>query len=222
VGMGERTGLLGLKESEARSVVPSREWKMTHRSEQWYPLETLHAGIGQGFHAYTPVRTATLVSAIANGGTILRPYLVQSVVGPDGTIESFGPEEVGDLGVSPANLEILRQGLLQTSQPGGTAYWRFWDYPKTRENQPGAEAVRVAGKTGTVEVQGHQPHGHFVAFAPYAQPEIAVVVLVEHGGSGYLASAPVAREVIETYFGFRDPPEDEDAGEPGSFDITPR
>lgn len=158
----------------------------------WRDYDTLNMSIGQGLNNYTPLQLANYVAAIANGGYLYRPYLVQRVTDPNGrVVKEAVPELRRRVSVSPENLDILREGMRLVNQPGGTAYGSFFDFP-----------VTTAGKTGTAEVWGRDSHGLYVAFAPYEEPEIAIAVVVEHGGPGSRAAAPVARTIMDAYFGF--------------------
>jgi penicillin-binding protein 2 len=159
---------------------------------QWRDYDTLNMSIGQGLNNYTPLQLAGYTGAIANGGYLYRPYLVQRVTGPEGrVVKEAVPELRRKVSISPETLDILREGMRLVNQPGGTAYGSFFDFP-----------VTSAGKTGTAEVWGREDHGLYVAFAPFEEPEIAVAVVVEHGGSGSRAAAPVARAIMNAYFGF--------------------
>lgn len=159
----------------------------------WRDYDTLNMSIGQGLNNYTPLQLANYVAAIANGGFLYRPYLVQRVISPDGrVVKEAKPEIRKRISISPENLDILREGMRLVNQPGGTAYESFFDFPLT-----------TAGKTGTAEVGGRRDsHGLYVAFAPYEEPEIALAVVVEHGGSGSRVAVPVARTIMDAYFGF--------------------
>jgi penicillin-binding protein 2 len=165
----------------------------------WRDYDTLNMAIGQGIHSYTPLQLANYVAAIANGGKLYRPYLVQRIVAPDGTIvKEFGPELRHRVPVSEEHLALIREGMFRVNQPGGTAYGSFYDFP-----------LPTAGKTGTAEVLHKNNHALFVGFAPYEEAEIAVAVVVEHGGQGSRIAAPVARRIMDAYFGFLTEDEEE-------------
>ena len=179
-GLGKRTGieLLG----EARGTVASREYAET-LGNGWYISDTLSAAIGQSYNNFTPIQMARYVSMVANGGKNVDLTLIKSIINPDGTevskeeIENHTKETLGtenenkeDLDVSKENLDAIRKGMKGvTSESGGTAYSTFADFD-----------IDIAGKTGSAQtgVDG-EAHGWFVGFAPYENPEIAVVVLVE-------------------------------------------
>ena len=154
------------------------------------------AGIGQGMVTVTPMQLVVMVSAIANGGTIFRPWVVRRVETLDReTIEEYGPEMVRKVSIDPDNLAIVRQGM-QAVVSDGTG---------GRARIPG---LAVAGKTGTAQVVrkggplrgDHRDHAWFVAFASTTDPQIAVVVLVEHAGFGGAVAAPIAKNVLEAWF----------------------
>ena len=208
LGLGASTGILGLPPGEERSGIrPSREWKKVNLQEPWYPGETLMAAIGQGYHSYTPLQITNYVAGIANEGVLYRPYLVDHVKNPDGeVIWKAHSKVISQLDVDEEMLKLVVQGMKEAVLPGGSARWRFWDYPRYSEMRE-AE-VMIAAKTGTAEVRtGVDSHGWFTAFAPTDEPEIAVAAVIHHGGGGSLAAAPVVRAVMQQYFGFSDLPQ---------------
>lgn len=179
-GLGKRTGieLLG----EERGTVASREYAES-RGNGWYISDTLSAAIGQSYNNFTPIQMARYISMVANGGKNVDVTLIKSIINPDGTevskeeIESHTKETIGtenevkeDLDISKENLDAIRAGMKGvTSESGGTAYSTFSDFD-----------IDIAGKTGSAQtgIEG-EAHGWFVGFAPYENPEIAVVVFVE-------------------------------------------
>ena len=190
---------------EKPGLVPTRSWKQRRFSEPWQKGETVSASIGQGFSLVTPIQMAVAYAAIANGGVILEPRVVRERVSRDGEVIVTGDPVVRDhLPVAPEYLEVLRDALeAVVAEPRGTG---------TAARIPG---VRVAGKTGTAQVvrlkhtedleEGeipvrHRDHAWFVGFAPVDAPEIVVVALVEHGGHGGSAAAPIAGKVMQRYF----------------------
>jgi penicillin-binding protein 2 len=193
LGLGVPPGM-GLDE-EARGVIPSPDARQ-RGTTGWYPGNTVMAGIGQGMVTVTPMQVLVMVSAIANGGTIYRPWVVRRVETLDReTIEEYGPEIVRKVNLDPSHLAIVRQGMQMVVSEGTGGRARI----------PG---LAVAGKTGTAQVVrkggplkgGHRDHAWFVAFAPADDPQIAVVVLVEHAGFGGAVAAPIARSVLEAWF----------------------
>jgi len=196
-GLGRPTGI-NLYPGEKTGLLATPEWKLKNykllglkKPEPWQPGETLSAAIGQGFSSFTPLQMANYVATLANGGTRYRPYLVSQVIGPDGKVkETYGPEVMEKMDLKPSTLAAIKEGMHLVAQgPEGTAAAYFRNFP-----------IPVAGKTGTAQNPHGADHGWFVGFAPYDKPEIAVAVLVEQGGHGGSAAAPVARRIFETYF----------------------
>jgi penicillin-binding protein 2 len=202
-GLGRPTGIPLLNEKSG--TVPSSAWKKKRFGTPWYSGETLSVAIGQGYINVTPIQLLTLISAVANGGRLYAPQVVEKVENISGfPFKEYPPVESGRIDVSEKTLQIVREGLLgAVNEPGGTGW------------ASALKGVMVAGKTGTAQVvrmeknfrkgdtmrlpQRLRDHGWFVAFAPYEDPKIAVVVLVEHGGFGGAVAAPIAKKVIEKY-----------------------
>lgn len=199
LGLGEKTGL-ALYPGEYAGNVPDRDWKRRtfRRADDkiWYPIETLDVSIGQGALQVTPLQLAEVYSALANGGTLYRPYVVQQILTPKGTpLRTFGPVVRRRLDLDPKLLGVVVRGLGDVVA-GGTAASAFVGFP-----------LPVAGKTGSAEVSANSPdtHAWFAAFAPVDHPQIVVVVMMERGGHGGSAAGPVARRVMEAFFGFDKP-----------------
>ena len=205
-GFGARTGIrLG---GESPGLMPSRTWKRNARGESWYPGETVITGIGQGYMLTTPLQLASAAAAIATRGTRMRPRIVDRAVDPgSGETEAVEPETKATISsLDAANWKRIVEamaGVVHGSR--GTA---------KRINA--GIAYRMAGKTGTAQVVGigqneeydadkldkrFHDHGLFVAFAPVEEPRIAVAVIVENGGTGSGAAAPLARTVIDAWLG---------------------
>lgn len=193
LGLGAPTGL-GLG-TEGRGVIPSPATGL-RGAPDWYPGNTVMAGIGQGMVTMTPMQAVVMVSAIANGGTLYRPWVVRKVETLDRElIEEYGPQIVRKATIDPDHLAIVRQAM-QAVVSEGTG---------SRAKIPG---LRVAGKTGTAQVvQNGGPatgdqrdHAWFVAFAPADDPQIAIAVVVEHGGFGGAVAAPIAKSLLEAWF----------------------
>jgi len=209
-GLGSPTRL-GLSR-EKRGLIPTTQWKLLHKKEPWQLGETISASIGQGFNLVTPIQQAVLMAAVANGGTLLKPYLIKRIEGSEGQVQKeFFPEIVGQVGVDPDHLEQVRKALRDVVNGArGTG-------KKSRMKD-----VVVSGKTGTAQVvrmksneeleKGeviplkYRDHAWFVAFAPYEKPVIAVVVIVEHGGHGGATAGPIAGKIFKKYFKLYPPP----------------
>lgn len=202
-GFGRTTGIpLG---HERAGLVPTSAWKERRFAEPWVRGETVSAAIGQGFDLVTPLQLAVGYAAIANGGRIVEPRLVLRRTARDGAVvEAPAPAERGTVPIAPEHLARVREALAGVVQEsGGTG---------GRSRVPG---VRVAGKTGTAQVVGLEhteeleedeverrlrDHAWFAAFAPADAPEIVVTALVEHGGHGGSAAAPIVQRVLARYF----------------------
>ena len=163
--------------------------------DKWYPGEILSLAIGQGRNTVTAIQLAGYVEAIANGGTIYRPHLLREVRDHQGRVqERIQPQELRRVPVSPRTLELLREGMHGVVSEGGTTNAFYY---------PTRFPIPVAGKTGSVErgrPEDRLPdNGVFISYAPYDNPEIAVVVIIEGSGGGARTS-PVARWIMQKYF----------------------
>jgi len=208
LGFAERTGI-GVN-SEAKGFLATREWYERHYGAFRIGY-TLNTAIGQGNTRVTVLQIAMAYAAIANGGTLYVPQVLQNVKAPDGSLsETFQPRIIRDVGISPEHLEMVRRALVDVvHEEGGTAY--------RARNEDG---VRVGGKTGTAQVVSRRgraeestsawyldrSHGWFAGFAPAEDAQVAFAVLVEHGGSGGASAAPIATWVMQQYLG-EPPPE---------------
>lgn len=169
---------------------------------KWQTFDTLNMSIGQGYNDYTPIQLANYVAAIANGGELMKPYVVSKITTHEGkTLKQFKPEVVRNINVSTNTLAETRHAMLAVTQSGGTAAFLFSNFPAN---------IKVGAKTGTAETgrQGDNPkkefHGVFIAFAPFDNPEIAFAGVVEYGYSGGTSAGMVAKAVFEQYFGIVD------------------
>lgn len=192
-GLGVPTGLQEIPEQEG--LMPDPGWKQATYGEGWWVGDTVNLAIGQGYLLVTPLQVARMMAAMANGGTLYRPYIVERIaaVGEGQPETVFSPEATGTLPVSPDHLQAIREALAGvTTAPIGTATHRFLGM-----------SIPVAGKTGTAEAPGagSLPHSWFAAYAPADRPEIAVVVVVENAGEGSTVAAPMVRQVVEAYYG---------------------
>lgn len=188
-GLGQPTGAVGLV--EASGTVPSPEWKLAERGEGWVRGDAVNMGIGQGDVQVTPLQMANIIAAVANGGTLYRPTLIDRIGAGAGAPEEPYPVQAnGELPLSPENLAILQNSLWKVANdPSGTATHRFVGLP-----------LQVAGKTGTAEAPPGDSHAWFVGYAPADQPEIAIAIILEHGGEGSAVSAPLFRRLVELYY----------------------
>ena len=203
-GLGAPTGI-GIN-SEASGFVPTRQW-YEDRGYRFMVGYTLNTAIGQGSTRVTLLQLAMSYAAVANGGTLYVPQLIERVSSPDGQlIEEFEPRIRRRVSLSREHLTYVVDGLYGVvNDPNGTAYDARVD-----------GGVPVAGKTGTAQVARRAPrdgedrnrawyfnrdHAWFAGFAPAGDPEIAIVVLVEHGGGGGRYAAPIAMQIVQEHLG---------------------
>jgi penicillin-binding protein 2 len=207
-GFGRDTGID--IDGELPGTLPSREWKrerfagknFREEHRKWYLGDSISAGIGQGYNAFTPIQQAQAIAVIANDGVGLRPHVVKSIenVGT-GEVRPVAPEVTHTLSVKPELLSVIKAALAGVPKEGTSA-----------QAFVGAKYVS-AGKTGTAQlyslkgekyVAGHvderlRDHAWYIAYAPADHPKIALAVLVENGGFGAQAAAPIARAVFDYY-----------------------
>jgi len=208
-GLGKKTGIELPNEKEG-AVASKETYAKLRNGGRIGPGDVLNASIGQGDNNFTPMQIAKYISSIANGGTVVKPTIVKSILNSDGaevakdeiiqyTNEKLGYSDTDDgITISQESVNVAKEGMrMAASEAGGTAYNIFKGF-----NQ------EVAGKTGSAEA-GKDKNGNdlvnawFVCFAPYEKPEVAVVVMIENGGHGNYA-AEVARDVLTQYFGMNE------------------
>jgi penicillin-binding protein 2 len=206
LGFGQPTGLD--IEGEKPGLLPSREWKRKRfrrpEEQRWYQGDSVSVGIGQGYSLATPLQLAFATAILANDGVVYRPHLVRHVVDQrGGETRVIEPQPVRTVPLNPKWVSLVKAAMVDVTKPGGTAA------------RAGAGAAYVfAGKTGTAQVIGmkqdekydekkvaerFRDHALFVAFAPATSPKIALGILVENGGHGSSAAAPIARHVLDYY-----------------------
>jgi penicillin-binding protein 2 len=205
-GLGSKTGID--LDNEASGIIPTADWKKRRTGDVWQRGETLSIAIGQGFNLVTPLQMACFISAVGNGGKRFKPQLVHKIVDQNGNVVKMNsPELVGTLPVKQGHLDIVRLGLWQVVNAGGTA------------SAIRMKSFEISGKTGTAQVISRsrgdaeiaagpahwKPHAWFVAYAPAENPKIAVAVIIEHGEHGSSAAGPVARDIIKSYLGVTKP-----------------
>jgi penicillin-binding protein 2 len=204
LGLGSRTGID--IDGESEGVLPSQEWKRKRfkkpEQQKWYAGETISIGIGQGYNAYTPIQLAHATAILANNGVVFRPHLVKFITDTrtgNRTLIESKPTRTLDL--KPEHIEVIKNAMVGVNKEG-TGARAF----------AGAEYVS-AGKTGTAQVYSLKgaeykagtvkkelrDHALFIAFAPADAPTIALAVLVENGGFGAQAAAPIARQILDYY-----------------------
>jgi penicillin-binding protein 2 len=165
----------------------------------WLPGDAINLAIGQGYMAVTPMQLAVAYSAIANGGTLFEPRLVDRIETPDGElVTKLRPQVSGTLQIPRRQVLFLRNALKGVTRYG-TARTTFEGFPLTR--------IPVAGKTGTADILPLQPTSWFAAIAPADHPRYVVIGMVEQGGHGSTTAAPLVRRVLEGLFGLNPPPQ---------------
>ena len=198
-GFGQITGID--VEGEQRGILPSTEWKEKRFKQKWFPGETISIGIGQGYNAFTLLQLAHATANLANGGVVMKPHIVKAIEDPStGERRLTVPAESYRIPVKPEHLSLVTEAMVGVNT-SGTGRVVFAGAP-----------YRVAGKTGTAQVVGikqnekyvearmkerHRDHSLYIAFAPADDPKIALAVIVENGGFGARAAAPIARQAID-------------------------
>jgi penicillin-binding protein 2 len=185
LGLGHATGLD--IPGESAGVVPTPSWLQKSYGSAWYEGQSVNLSIGQGYLDVTPLQLAVAYSALANGGTIVRPHLAAAVLTPSGrTSLAFPPVRH----VSLVDVNTIREGLyLAAHAPGGTSAAVFGSFP-----------VAVAGKTGTAQAPTGSDDSWYASWAPAWNPKLVVVVVIAHGGFGADAAAPAARQIYQAFF----------------------
>jgi penicillin-binding protein 2 len=219
-GLGMKTGID--LDNERAGIVPSTAWKRKKYGERWYPAETLSVAIGQGYVNVTPLELAEFAAEIANGGIRYKPHFVKQIESLDGRIvKAEEPEVEHRVALDPEVVQIVHDAMGDVvNGPHGTAHKAKLD------------GITVCGKTGTAQVikeaQGvhidedklplkYRDHAIFIAFAPKDNPKIAVACIIEHGGHGGAAAAPIVHDVMAKYFELNPP----DAAPPPADKIPP-
>lgn len=166
---------------ENMGLVPSDAWKRKTFGQGWYPGDTLHMAIGQGFVLTTPLQVLGITSFIATEGTLYKPQLIMN---------DFKPEILVSNITSSGNIKLIKEGLKLVPKSGGTA-WPFFTFP-----------IETAGKTGTAEFGDPKgrTHAWYTSFAPAEDPKIVLTILIEAGGEGSSVAAPIAKEIYRWYF----------------------
>jgi penicillin-binding protein 2 len=187
-GLGQVSGIL--LQGEEKGLVPTESWKQVTYDQPWYPGETIIAAIGQGYYLTTPLQQALLLMAVANNGKIYRPMLVDKIISDTGAVLTiYQPEVFRTVYLKTEIWDTIKRGLVGVTTRG-TGVGVFHGITPT-----------VAGKSGSAETGTGTVHSWFACYAPAENPEIAIAVLVEHGGEGSVSAAPVVRKIVEAYFG---------------------
>jgi penicillin-binding protein 2 len=223
LGLGAPTGI-GVV-AEVPGIMPNSDYHNRKTPGGYTKGMALNSAIGQGDDNVTPLQLALVYASIANGGIVYQPQLVQRIQSADGEVlEEFHPKMVRKVRIEPAHHRLVVDALTAVvNEPGGTAY-------RSR-----LKDIKVAGKTGTAQVARlgsvrlkkeqmdyfERDHAWFAAFAPADDPEIAVVVLNEHGGHGASDAAPAAVAIIQKYFDLKNEDADTVAAQESSLSVTP-
>lgn len=215
-GVGERLGID--LEGEARGLVPSPSWKEKVIGEPWFLGNTYHYGIGQGYLSVTSLQVNSWTQTIANGGKIYKPHLLRS----QKSALPAGRQEVrSQKFLSEKTLKLIREGMVQSCSPGGVAWplfefrvqnsefridgKNFLEVPQSTISARFKDyrGVSIACKTGTAQHGGKEdmPHAWITLFVPAYEPQIVVTVLAESSGEGSNIAAPVAKKILEEWFG---------------------
>lgn len=200
-GFGQITGI-DVK-GEQTGILPSTQWKEQRFKQKWYAGETISIGVGQGYNAFTLLQLAHATATLANRGVVMKPHLVKEVVDArTGEKRPTVPRESYRIPLKSQHLQTVIDAMIDVNV-SGTGRAAFQGVP-----------YKVAGKTGTAQVIGikpnekydasriderHRDHSLFIAFAPADDPKIALAVIVENGGFGALAAAPIARQAFDYY-----------------------
>ena len=200
-GLGTKTGVELQDETSGVLANPETKAKLHPDESTWGPGDTLNAAIGQGDNEFSPLQMAKYISMLANGGNKIDVSIVKTIRNSDGTEESrdninkFIKQKLGledeqdqDVTINPQNLKTVLEGMRSVTEEG-TAASIFRDFE-----------IAVGGKTGSAEAPGNKVNAWFAGFAPFDDPEIAVVVMAENGGHGYY-TADAVKQIMREYFG---------------------
>jgi penicillin-binding protein 2 len=219
-GFGQKTGID--LEHERAGLLPSTEWKRTAykkpEQQKWYAGETISLGIGQGYNSFTPLQMAHAVANLANNGVVMKPHLVKIV--EDGVTHERTqtvPKESYRINLKQENIDVIKQAMVGVTKEG-TSSRIFLN-----------AGYVSAGKTGTAQViaikkdekynaknvaERHRDHSLYTAFAPADNPRIAIAIIVENGGFGAAAAAPIVKQALDYYLlGKRPEIKDKPAGD---------
>ena len=209
-GFGKKSGI-DIR-GENGGLLPTPDWKRRRYNKPWYKGETVIVGIGQGYTLVTPMQLAYATAVLANKGVAVRPHLVSAITNvKTGETTATKPILNDKITIKEENLEIVAQGMIDVTLPGGTAA------------RVGRDAgYSIAAKTGTAQVIGikqnekydedsiaerHRDHALFIAYAPAEDPKIAIAAIVENGGHGGSAAGPIVRQVMDYFLLGKEPPE---------------
>ncbi len=173
---------------EQEGLLPSDDWKRKTFNQPWYPGDTVNLSIGQGYLLVTPLQIHNMLCIIANEGYSYKPYNVEKIISQSGElVKEVNPELLNKIDISRETFKIIKEGMKKSVEKGTGRLANI-------------ENISIGGKTGTAQNPQGENHAWFIGFAPFEKPEICVTVLVENGGDGSTAAAPIAAEIIKEYF----------------------
>lgn len=178
-GLGEKTGII--LPGEAKGLLPNPAWKKKKLKEIWYPGDTANMSIGQGFTLVTPIQLLSVINTIINNGKIYIPQIIKTDY----------PKIKRKLNIKSSIFNFIKEGMRLVVEKGTAKDSKIKELP-------------FAGKTGTAQNPHGKPHSWFVGFAPYEDPQISFIILIENGGEGSEKAAPIARKIILKYFNIRE------------------
>jgi len=189
-GLGVKTGIEIAGEATGQRANAASKIKSQGKNAVWGPGDTLTAAIGQSYSLFTPIQVCAYLSAVCNGGYYYQPHLLKEVTTYDysSVVMAVQPTLVNTIQMSQSTYHAVMQGMKDCAE-NGTAAKVFENYP-----------IAVGGKTGSSQVSSGTSNGVFAAFAPFNNPEVAVFIIVEHGGSGGNVGT-IARDMFDAYFG---------------------
>ena len=172
--------------NETTGTVPTPEWKQRTKGQEWYIGDTYNTAIGQGDILITPLQIASALSAIVNGGSLYKPYIVDHIQQTDGAGIAYFPDPLVENIAQPESLQVVRQGMRQAVLEGSS---------RSLQSVP----VQVAGKTGTAQIGNENNHALFAGFAPYEDPELVLVSVLEKGQQSSKAVF-LTRDILQRYY----------------------
>lgn len=205
LGLGQETGID--VPGETAGLIPDKAWKQKAFKKRWYPGETVISGIGQGYVLATPLQLAVMTARLANGGYAVKPRVVGGQSTPDTSPVTVGDTDFPHLGVRRRNLNLILEAMnAVVNERGGTALasqikdekWRMGGKTGTSQVRRITQAERASGVVRNEDLPWERrDHALFVGFAPIERPRFATAVVIEHGGGGSTAAAPIAKEIME-------------------------
>jgi len=182
-GLGQKTGID--LSSEETGFIPDKDWKLKTKKEPWYIGDTYNLSIGQGDLLVTPLQVAMWTSAVANGGKLVQPHLVDYIEDSQTKVKTAVKYNIKDIGISEANMKLVKQGMGECVNYGSCGLLKYLPF-------------NSGGKTGTAQWASNKDnHAWFTSFAPYDNPQIVVTVLIEEGEEGSTTAQAVAQEFLK-------------------------